>query len=971
MTTQPPPGVAGRSTRRRARVLISLAAALGVGLLLSRTGPDAGEGARAWAPEHACRFWGIVGTGYDEALIPNQLRDDPTRSFKRLGSANPDGWGFAVFPGDTLRSTWPLLRRGRPSPSNPYAPGYDLALAELGALWPRAVLAHVRLDDIRHLGVPDPHPFLHEGIAFIHSGNIRDVTALEDTYLTPSYLTQHPPDYAVPKMDAELLFLYLLKLMNESPDMIEEAIHTAVVQLAPVTEDDRLDCVFTRGDTLYALRYAGADTTEPLMYYPSVPGGDAVSPFWVVATQIVGSEINAWAAIPPRTLAVFLPGEPVRLVPVGPGRTDAGARGGSTGQPPDGGAPTVPLKARFWALVGSGYPASLWDEHLRGPQGLEAYGEAGTLGWGMAAFVDAVAPERLQSPLFYRGGPSAADPYDPDFDRAAGEIASVRPRAAIGHVRAASSGHPDVPDPHPFQHDGFVFVHNGSLNATPLFEFLQNTEPRDFLETHPPEYVSGHIDSELYMLYLLKYMQVYPEPVRAEALRLAVRSLSGEMGGSRLNFLMTAGDTLYALRYNDAQGVVFGPGDLVMASPYWVVASESVGRGMPWHTIPERCLAAFVPGQAPVLYPIEAGQEPDFEFATISIRKLQDQDGDGWSPHIQVGCDPNVDWGAVPVSLRLLAREQGGDWRLLLDTEPQIIIGDGVDTSFCPDFWVEPDTLPPARWDLWLQLLSSQYPGRVLTEATGQTHPGSGLSGLAVEGAARDTTNDLAPCLHVVSVAVQDEVDLDEDGHARSFRIQWETTLEHADSLDVYAKLYWSDGVHVPSYLRGETYGVQAGLPTPGSLELVVRPPNLAPVTWECYLELFDAAEDTLAIRVTADDFAALRGIRVEGEAHDDPEPPPSIWIGAAQPNPGSGVIDVPIGIPAGGASLKLEVFDAQGRFVRTFGPTQGEAGVTALTWDGRDRGDRAVPAGIYYLDVQVGGQRKLLRCVIVRSGRP
>jgi len=957
MTIQPPVG----GTRPWARwgvagllVPVFLAIALGSGGFSARN--DAAGESRA--PQHACRFWGIVGAGYDSALILNHLRDDPGRPFKRLGAANPDGWGFAVFPGEPLRSTRPLVRRGRPHAGDPRAPEYDLALAELDALSPRAILANVRLDDVRHLGVPDPHPFLHDGIAFVHSGNVRDVDALENLYLTPGYLVEHPPDYTGPEMDSELLFLYLLKLMHESPGLVEEAIHTAVVQLAPTTEDDRLDCVFTRGDTLYALRYAGADTTAPLVYHPFVVEGDGASPYWAVATQALGGEVGSWAEVPPHTLAVFVPGESVRFVPVGPGRLASGS------------APAVPLKTRFWGLVGADRPAGLCDEHLRGFHGLQAYGVVGTQGWGIAAFVDEVAPDRLRRPLFYRGGPSAADPYDPDFDLAAGEIASISPRAVVGHVRAASSSHPDVPDPHPFQHDGHVFVHNGSLAATPLYDFLQNTEPRDFLETHPPEYVSGHIDSELYMLYLLKYLLVHPEPVRAEGLRLAVRALSGQIGTSRLNFLMTAGDTLFALRYNDGQGVVFGPGDLVTASPYWVVASEGVGRGVPWHTIPEHCLVAFVPGQVPLLYPIDAGQEPVFDFASITVRKLQDEDGDGWSPHIQVCCDPNVGWGSAEVSLRLLAREGGGDWRLLLDTEPRTIIGDAPDTAFCPSFWVAPDTLLPGRWDLWLQLLSDQYPGRVLAEATGETHLASGLGDLAVEGAARDTTNDLAPSVRVIAVDVRHEVDRDGDGHARSFEIHWETALERAAWLDVYAKLYWSDGWHMPSYLRGGTYRVRADSTAPGSLELLVRPPVLAPVTWECYLEIYEASAETLAARVTADDFAVLRGIRVEGEDHDDPELPTAVWIGAARPNPGRGAIEVPVGVPAGGAPMRLLVFDAQGRQVRILGPVAGEAGVTALVWDGRDDGGRPVAAGIYHLEAEVGAERRVQRCVIVRTER-
>ncbi len=970
------PGRAGSRARALAALLIAVVAgalALGHGEGAGRVRSPAGERAQV---QHACRFWGIIGSGYDSALITTQLRDDPIRSFKRLGSANPDGWAFAVFPGDTLRSAWPILRRGRPPATDLRAIEYGLAAEELDALGPRAVLAHIRMVDVRHIGVPDPHPFLHAGTAFVHSGNIREVNELADVLLTAGCLQQHPPDYTVPMMDSELLFLYLLKLIDESPDLIPEAIHTAVVQLAPITGDDRLDCAFTRGDTLYALRYAGADTLEPLVYYPAGSGAADVSPFWAVATQVFGAEPGRWAQIPPRTLAVFVPGQAPQLFPVGPtprdlqGRPAGGvARLPSNGEPhrPADAAAGVPRKGQFWGMVGTGYPAGLLDEQLHGPSGLRALGGAETLGWGWAAFAAQAAPEQLRLPLFYRGGPPASDPYDPDFDRAVGEIASVSPRAALGHVRAASSSHPDVPDPHPFQHDGLVFVHNGTLSATPILEYLLNTEPRDFLETHPPEYTSGHIDSELYMLYLLKFMQVHPGLPRAEALRQAIFALGPEVSGSRLNFLLTEGDTLYALRYNDGQGVVFGPGDLTTASPYWVAASESVGHGMAWHTIPEFCLAVFVPGQAPQLYPVDPQQQPTYEFATVNVRKLQDEDGDGWTPHVEVCCDPNVAWGSVRVSVRVLSREAGGEWRLLLATKAAMITGDAVDTTFCPTFWVDPDTLPPTRWDLRLELVSADVPGEVLAQATAQTHPAAGLADLPVEGALRDATDDRPPRLWLDAVDVSGAEDVDGDGYARAFTLGWAAGVERADSAEVYVKFFWSDGSHLPKSVRSETHRIRAGAPQPASLEILVRPPTLLPCIWDCYVELFDAVAETLAERLTGSEVPELEGIYVEGEGNDEQEPPEAAWIGAARPSPGSGGVTVPVGVPAGGAELRLRVFDAQGRLVRALGPLRSEAGETTLTWDGRDGTGCVAAAGIYHLEVRVGDHRELMRCAIVR----
>jgi hypothetical protein len=69
----------------------------------------------------------------------------------------------------------------------------------------------------------------------------------------------------------------------------------------------------TRGDTLWALRCSGYDTGDPVRYFPN---DDPDSPFWVVASQPVGSEGSRWSTIPATSLGVFVPGEPPAFYPV-------------------------------------------------------------------------------------------------------------------------------------------------------------------------------------------------------------------------------------------------------------------------------------------------------------------------------------------------------------------------------------------------------------------------------------------------------------------------------------------------------------------------------------------------------------------------------------------------------------------------------------------------------------------------------
>ncbi len=284
------------------------------------------------------------------------------------------------------------------------------------------------------------------------------------------------------------------------------------------------------------------------------------------------------------------------------------------------GAPQAPAThaCRFWALIGSAYPEGLIVDHLRDGAiaNLRDLGGMNRDGWGFASFLDRTSGPILDGPLVRRGGPPANHPSDPDFDRAVAEIDRLRPRAVIGHVRAGTSGHWGIPNPHPFQHEGRVFAHNGGVPEDLLVNLLTRGDP-SYLEVHPPDYVNGYIDSELYFLYLLKFIHENPKLRRIEALRRGVRALAAQAGSNRLNFVLTAGDTLYALRlapYDAADPVRYFPETArgTPVSPYWVVASQILGsEETGWGTIPPRTLAVFVPSQPPQFLSIDGEEAPE------------------------------------------------------------------------------------------------------------------------------------------------------------------------------------------------------------------------------------------------------------------------------------------------------------------------------------------------------------------------
>lgn len=265
---------------------------------------------------------------------------------------------------------------------------------------------------------------------------------------------------------------------------------------------------------------------------------------------------------------------------------------------------------RFWGLIGGRYPRNLIDDHLRSGSvaNLKALGGVNRDGWGFGFYLRRSKQLQLSGPFCWRGGTPANHPTDPDYDRAVDDLSRMRPRALLGHVRAGTSGHWGIPNPHPFEHEGLLFAHNGVISEEMLVDLLMEGDPR-YLNTNPPDYVNGYIDSELYFLTILKAIHRVPGRTRAEGIIEAVRAIEEVSPGVRLNFVMTAGDTLYALRcsaYDGGDPVRYYPGN-VGNSFYWVAASTVMGSDpQGWGTIPPRTLALFSAMRPPVFIPVDA-----------------------------------------------------------------------------------------------------------------------------------------------------------------------------------------------------------------------------------------------------------------------------------------------------------------------------------------------------------------------------
>jgi len=98
------------------------------------------------------------------------------------------------------------------------------------------------------------------------------------------------------------------------------------------------------------------------------------------------------------------------------------------------------------------------------------------------------------------------------------------------------------------------------------------------------------------------------------------------------------------------------------------------------------------------------------------------------------------------------------------------------------------------------------------------------------------------------------------------------------------------------------------------------------------------------------------------------PAPPARMRVGPAMPNPFSGVMGIPIEVPADRSShVRATILDVQGRVVRHLYDGEASGGRIVLRWNGSDRNGREVSSGVYWLVAESGGERHAIRLVRIR----
>ena len=177
-------------------------------------------------------------------------------------------------------------------------------------------------------------------------------------------------------------------------------------------------------------------------------------------------------------------------------------------------------------------------------------------GWSLLCYSD-LNTENVE-PLFRSSSPASDDSllY---WSTVESLINFEQGRIGIGHLRLATSGTIEIPNPHPwiFQHSGksYSLIHNGTVDKNLVLDLItENGTSESWLEDNPPQtFGAGSwdgegwasvVDSELLLLYIMKMVV-----------------LNGEMFGGfeiALNNLINAGVSTFQLN------LIFSDGDMLM-----------------------------------------------------------------------------------------------------------------------------------------------------------------------------------------------------------------------------------------------------------------------------------------------------------------------------------------------------------------------------------------------------------------------
>ncbi len=226
-------------------------------------------------------------------------------------------------------------------------------------------------------------------------------------------------------------------------------------------------------------------------------------------------------------------------------------------------------------------------------------------GWSLAGYVAADSAWITRSAI-----PAAQDSNY--ATQSAFLLQAVPTNLYLGHVRTATSGAQNVPNPHPFtfrDSSGQVYLlaHNGTLDK----ETLRDLIGTDWLQQHPPQ-TFGHgawddtgwpyvVDSELLLLWIMQNIESVQGMV-LEGMRQALQVLEEIEPWADKNIIFGDSERWYAYRSPGGPDLYYLPAGYsghyaVMSTP----PDTGVAAALPWTEIPDGALVYFNANEGPVV----------------------------------------------------------------------------------------------------------------------------------------------------------------------------------------------------------------------------------------------------------------------------------------------------------------------------------------------------------------------------------
>jgi len=200
-------------------------------------------------------------------------------------------------------------------------------------------------------------------------------------------------------------------------------------------------------------------------------------------------------------------------------------------------------------------PVSAYDLLCEAPRSLRTLSREHADGWGVAHHDgDDWAVDRSTACA------AASDEYV-DFARRAA-------RLLIAHVRKATVGCTTLANTHPFERDGLVFAHNGTVTVDLEISKARRAQ------------ITGETDSERLFAFVLTHVDAAGDVERGVA--AAVRVLHAMTNVGSANFLLSCGARLYGHR--------LGRSLYTLARPWGVAVASERLTDEPWEEVPERGL---------------------------------------------------------------------------------------------------------------------------------------------------------------------------------------------------------------------------------------------------------------------------------------------------------------------------------------------------------------------------------------------